>query len=129
MIRGPLAFEVVYPYPSSAKDSSSRSPKKGVVMLILKGTILGTECPVSVEWIYGSGGRSSGLDRPPRAPTQILAIAARNDLHADRTLAHEPSGDCQTRQAQRWERSHQKLRVPHALKPRLTLQVEFVRKG
>ena len=42
---GPLAFETVYTYPSSAKDSSSRSPKKGVVMLILKRTILGIGMP------------------------------------------------------------------------------------
>ena len=34
---------------------------------------------MSVEWIYGSGRRSSSLDRLTGAQTQILAIAARND--------------------------------------------------
>src|SRR5260221_496855 len=83
---------------------------------------------VSVARIYGSGRRSSSLDCFTSAQTQILAIAVCNDLHAHRTLTHEPRGDRQYRQTQRRGRSQQKLRIPHSLKRCVALQIESVRK-
>jgi hypothetical protein len=47
---------------------------------------------VSVARIYGSGRRSSSLDCLTSAQTQILPIAAGNDLHTHRSLTYEPRG-------------------------------------
>src|SRR5215510_14398402 len=84
---------------------------------------------VSVVRIYRSKRRSSSLDCLTSAQTQILAITTCNDLHADRSLAHEPRGDRQCRQTQRRGRSQQKLRIPHPLNRCVALQIESVRKG
>ena len=63
------------------------------------------------------------------AQTQILPIAAGNDLHAHRSLTYEPRGDRQCRQTQHRGRSQQKLRIPHPLNRCVALQIESVRKG